>query len=172
METMKRGLPYLARKAVSHYLRHQEPLPCPNSLPDSLTRRAGAFVSIKKNGTLRGCIGTLEPQQGTLAAEIIENAVKAATKDPRFDPVTQEEMDHLTFSIDVLSPLERVTDFSMLDPKQYGLVIRNDKKQGVLLPDLDGVPTVAEQVRLCRIKGGFTDEDDQECFRFRVQRFR
>ncbi|CCQ91107.1 AMMECR1 domain protein [Nitrospina gracilis 3/211] len=172
METITQGLPYLARKAVSHYLRHQEPLPCPPTLPDPLSRRAGAFVSIKNNGTLRGCIGTLEPQQETLAAEIIENAVKAATRDPRFDPVTQEEIGHLTFSIDVLSPLERVTNLSMLDPKQYGLVIRNDKKQGVLLPDLDGVPTVEEQVRLCRIKGGFTDDDLEEYFRFRVQRFR
>ncbi|MCF8721054.1 AmmeMemoRadiSam system protein A [Nitrospina gracilis] len=172
MDTLTRGIVYLARKAVSHYLRHRCPLPCPANLPDSLKQRAGAFVSIKCKGTLRGCIGTLEPQQDTLAAEIIENAVKAATKDPRFDPVTEGELDDLTFSIDVLTPLEPVSDISMLDPKRYGLVVRNDKKQGVLLPDLEGVPTIAEQVRLCRLKGGFTDEDTEEYFRFRVQRFR
>ncbi|CAI2718753.1 AmmeMemoRadiSam system protein A [Nitrospina watsonii] len=172
MDTAVKGYVYLAQQSVAHFLRHQQTLPCPANLPDALKLKAGAFVSIKKNGQLRGCIGTLEPQQDNLAIEIIENAVKAATQDPRFDSVTEDELEALSFSIDVLTPLEPVDDFSKLDPKRYGLVIRHATRQGVLLPDLEGVPTVMDQVRLCRAKGGIAEDDTQEYFRFRVKRFR
>lgn len=162
----------LAKDAVSYYLRHQKAMPCPPDLEEPLKPKAAAFVSIKKDGRLRGCIGTLEPQQDNLAREIIENAIKAATKDPRFEPVSVNELTGLSFSVDVLTPLERVDNFAMLDPKRYGLVVKNGDKQGVLLPDLDGVRTVEDQVRLCRAKGGIEEDDPQEYYRFRVQRHR
>lgn len=172
METDPNGYIALAKESVSYYLRHQTSLPCPADLEAPLKARAAAFVSIKKNGRLRGCIGTLEPQQENLAREIIENAVKAATKDPRFDPVSVDELDDLDFSVDVLTPLEKVEDASQLDPKRYGLVIKSGGRQGVLLPDLEGVATVQDQIRLCRAKAGIGETDPQEFYRFQVRRYR
>lgn len=161
----------LAIDSVRFYLDHHQVLPCPGNLNGELKMRAGAFVSIKKKKQLRGCIGTMMPKEENLAKEIIENAVKAACRDPRFDPVSQDEFQDLTFSVDILSPLEKVEDLSTLNPKQYGLMVKSHSKQGVLLPDLDEVETVADQIRICRAKGKIRDDDPQEYFRFQVHRF-
>ncbi len=171
MNTLRNPYVKLAVDSVRFYLNHQQVLPCPDNLNGTLNRRAGAFVSIKKQKQLRGCIGTLEPKEENLAKEIIENAVKAACRDPRFDPVSPDELKDLTFSVDVLSPLEKVEDLSKLDPKQYGLIVKSNSRQGVLLPDLDGVQTVEDQIRICRAKGRIRDEDPQEYYRFQVHRF-
>lgn len=161
----------LARQSVQHFLDHRTRMPCPEPLPPDLKSRSGAFVSIKKNKRLRGCIGTLEPCMETLAEEIIENAVKAAMSDPRFDPVTVFELSDLTFSIDVIQPLEPVSDVSELDPSVYGLAVRSNGRQGVLLPDLEGVETTEEQIRICRVKGGIPEDAPVEMVRFRVRRY-
>ena len=102
---------------------------------------------------------------------IIENAVKAATRDPRFSPVTPSEVSDLSFSIDVILPMEKVKDVKDLDPKKFGLVIKSDQKQGVLLPDLDGVQSVRDQIHICRNKGRIQANDPQEMYRFQVHRF-
>ncbi|TDJ57664.1 MAG: AmmeMemoRadiSam system protein A [Nitrospina sp.] len=162
----------LARESVGHFLNHHTKLPCPDPLSQDLQARTGAFVSIKKKRQLRGCIGTLEPSEANLAVEIIENALKAALHDPRFSPVSVEELEDLSYSVDVLRPLEKISSASDLDPKVYGLVVRSNGKQGVLLPDLEGVDSIADQIRICRDKGKIADDKPLEMYRFRVDRYR
>ena len=162
----------LAQESILHYLNHHEKLSCPAPLSSDLTSRSGAFVSIKKLKQLRGCIGTLEPCEPNLAMEIIENALKAALHDPRFSPVTPEELQDLTYSIDVVRPLEKIADVSKLDPNVYGLVVKSNDKQGVLLPDLEGVDSTEEQIKICRAKGKIHDDEPIEMYRFKVDRFR
>jgi AmmeMemoRadiSam system protein A len=160
----------LAVKSIQHYLRHGKMLPCPADIPDELKKRAGAFVSIKKQKELRGCIGTIIPVAENLALEIIRNAVHSATEDPRFTAITIEELPHLSVSVDVLTPLEKVESAADLDSKKYGLVLKSDHKQGVLLPDLEGVNSVEEQIKICRKKGRINTDDPVEMFRFQVIR--
>ena len=162
----------LARESVGHFLNHHTKLSCPDPLSQDLQARTGAFVSIKKKRQLRGCIGTLEPSEANLAVEIIENALKAALHDPRFSPVSVEELEDLSYSVDVLRPLEKISSASELDPKVYGLVVRSNGKQGVLLPDLEGVDSIADQIRICRDKGKIADDEPLEMYRFRVDRYR
>jgi len=172
MGTLQHPYVSLAQESIHHYLNYSEKLSCPNPLSKDLTSRSGTFVSIKKLKQLRGCIGTLEPCEPNLAKEIIENALKAALHDPRFSPVTAEELQHLTYSIDVVRPLEKISDVSELDPTVYGLVVRSNGKQGVLLPDLEGVDSTAEQIQICRAKGKIPDDEPIEMYRFKVERFR
>jgi AmmeMemoRadiSam system protein A len=172
MEMLQHPYVSLAQESIHHYLSHHEKLSCPDPLSNDLTSRSGAFVSIKKLQQLRGCIGTLEPCEPNLAMEIIENALKAALHDPRFSPVFIEELQDLTYSIDVVRPLEKIPDASELDPKIYGLVVRSNGKQGVLLPDLEGVNSTAEQIQICRSKGRIADAEPIEMYRFKVERFR
>lgn len=114
----------------------------------------------------------MEPCEPNLAMEIIENALKAALHDPLFSPITTEELQDLTYSIDVVRPLEKISDVSELDPKVYGLMVRNNGKQGVLLPDLEGVDSTEEQIQICRSKGRIGDNEPIEMYRFKVSRFR
>ncbi len=172
MGTLQHPYVSLAQESIHHYLNYSEKLSCPNPLSKDLESRSGAFVSIKKLKQLRGCIGTLEPCEPNLAMEIIENALKAALHDPRFSPVTPEELQDLTYSIDVVRPLEKISDVSELDPDIYGLVVRNNGKQGVLLPDLEGVNSTEEQIQICRAKGKIPGDEPVEMYRFKVDRFR
>ena len=172
METLQHPYVSLAQESIHHYLNCREKLSCPDPLSKDLNSRSGAFVSIKKLQQLRGCIGTLEPCEPNLAMEIIENALKAALHDPRFSPITAEELQDLTYSIDVVHPLEKITDVSELDPKIYGLVVKSNGKQGVLLPDLEGVDSTEEQIQICRAKGKIPDDAPIEMYRFKVERFR
>lgn len=171
MEVSNHPYVVLARQAVRYYLDHGLPLPCPNDIPDELKQKFGAFVSIKKGGQLRGCIGTLTPNQPNLAMEIIRNAISAATKDPRFAPVEKEEMESLDFSVDVLSPMEKVTDPSELDCKRYGLVVMHEGRQGVLLPDIEGIDSTEDQIRICRRKAGIGNDEPVDMYRFQVKRY-
>jgi AmmeMemoRadiSam system protein A len=116
--------------------------------------RAGAFVSIKENGELRGCIGTIAPTCADLAEEIRDNAVSACSRDPRFPPITPDELGDLVISVDVLGEAEPVSDLSRLDPARYGVIVTDGGRRGLLLPDLDGVDTVEDQVRIAARKGG------------------
>lgn len=133
-------------------------------------RRAACFVSLKKHGELRGCIGTLEPAEADLGREIARNARSAAFEDPRFTAVRPGELDSLTCSVDVLSPSEpcAVAD---LDPARYGVIVRAGYRRGVLLPDLEGVDTVPAQVGIALQKAGIRFDEAFETFRFTVMRF-
>ena len=162
----------LARASVEHYILHHRKMEMPGNLPAELTaRRAGAFVSIHEHGKLRGCIGTISPVRECLAQEIIDNAVSAAARDPRFDPIRAEELKWLEISVDVLGDPEPVSSPDQLDVKRYGVIVTKGRKRGLLLPDLDGVDTVEEQISIAKSKAGIADWDKRvELQRFEVVR--
>ena len=138
-------------------------------------KRAGAFVSIKKKGELRGCIGTIQATRPNLAEEIISNAISAASRDPRFPPISQEELAELEISVDILEEPEKVSDLSELDPLNYGVIVEKGFRRGLLLPDLEGVDTVEKQVRIALQKAGlspFTDLREVNLYRFKVNRYK
>jgi MEMO1 family protein len=132
---------------------------------------SGVFVSIKKWGDLRGCIGTIEPTQMNVGMEIVHNAVAACSRDPRFLPVSDEELAHLTYSVDVLTEPEPVEGPHELDPKRYGVIVERGGRRGLLLPDLEGVDSVEEQVRIAKSKAGIGEDEQVEIYRFEVQRY-
>ena len=132
--------------------------------------RAGVFVSIHKDGKLRGCIGTFLPTRECIAKEIISNAVSASTRDPRFDPIGPEELKWLEINVDVLSTPEPIGGKEELDVKRYGVIVSSGSRRGLLLPDLDGVDTVDEQVNIARRKAGIREQDPITLERFEVVR--
>jgi len=162
----------LAKKTVEEFIRTGKEIPPPKELTPEMTAKAGVFVSIKKKGNLRGCIGTFMPCTENVAQEIIKNAISAATRDPRFDAVAEDELNDLAYSADVLSPPERVTDTSELDPKKYGIIVVQGPRKGLLLPDLEGVDSVEEQLRIAKMKAWINPEEKVEIFRFMVSRYR
>jgi len=160
----------LAKQSIEEYVRRGKRLLPPRDLSPELSHRAGVFVSIKKHGSLRGCIGTFEPCANSVAEEVIRNAVAAATQDPRFRAVTIDELDDLEYSVDVLTPPEKISHISDLNPKKYGVIVVQGMKRGLLLPDLEGVGTVEEQLRIAKAKAGIWTDEDLEIFRFTVDR--
>ncbi len=160
----------LAIEAVRYYLTNGKTLPSPENLSSDFEEKAAVFVSIKENKKLRGCIGSITPKTSNLGNEIILNAVKAATKDPRFPPISKLELPNLTFSVDVLTPLEAIMDLSH-NPKDFGLVIRQGKNSGLLLPDLEGVNTAKKQFEICKKKADIKTSVNIEMFRFQVKRY-
>jgi AmmeMemoRadiSam system protein A len=167
----------LARKAVESYVSDGTVIDVSDALMDGLAsemteRKAGVFVSLKIGGQLRGCIGTIAPTQSSIAEEIIANGISAAVRDPRFPPVSLSELPELTYSVDVLGESEQVHSLSMLDIKRYGVIISSGVKRGLLLPDLDGVDSVEEQIDIAMRKGGIQKDDDISVQRFEVVRFR
>jgi AmmeMemoRadiSam system protein A len=161
----------LAIEAVRYFLANGKPLPRPENLGNEFNEKFAVFVSIKENRNLRGCIGSITPKTSNLGNEIILNAVKAATKDPRFPPISKLELSNLTFSIDVLTPLEAIEGLSEHNPKKYGLVVKNGSKSGLLLPDLEGVKTAEKQMEICKKKAGISASENVELFRFEVKRY-
>jgi AmmeMemoRadiSam system protein A len=163
----------LAMAAIDAYVREGRVIDVPQDIPDELrSTRAGAFVSLKKEGDLRGCIGTIEPVQESLAEEIISNAISAAARDPRFLPVEEWELKDLTCSVDVLMPAEEVSDLSQLDPKRYGVIVESGLRRGLLLPDLEGVNTAEEQIDIARRKAFINANSPINLYRFEVVRYR
>ena len=161
----------LARKSLESYIRSGERIAVPDGLPEEmLTEKAGAFVSIHKHGQLRGCIGTISPVTGCVAEEIIRNAVSASTEDPRFDPIQPEELEWLEINVDVLGQPEPIESPEMLDVKRYGVIVTCGHKRGLLLPDLDGVDTVEQQIEIAKKKAGITEHEKFSLQRFEVIR--
>ncbi|GAF83178.1 unnamed protein product [marine sediment metagenome] len=164
----------LAREAIREYLRTGKVIPLPAQIPKEFQKRAGAFVSLHERGKLRGCIGTYLPQQKNAASEIVKNAISAATRDPRFPPVGGSELDELEISVDVLSPPEPVPSKEALDPDKYGVIVSKGWQRGLLLPNLEGVNTVEEQLTIAKQKAGLssTPDEDLEIQRFTVTRYK
>jgi MEMO1 family protein len=161
----------LAKKTVETYIKTGTTPPLPKALTPAMKEQAGVFVSIhKKNGDLRGCIGTFEPQQPNVAGEIIRNAVSASTEDYRFGPITEDELDDLEYSVDVLTTPEPIEDMNQLDPKKYGVIVACGRRRGLLLPDLEGVDTAQYQIDICRQKGGISRGEPVKLYRFEVKR--
>ncbi|MDN5293782.1 MAG: hypothetical protein PWQ31_1087 [Eubacteriales bacterium] len=172
-ERRKGESPYvrLARKALEEYVKHGRVIDPPDPLPEEFRRRAGVFVSIKKHGQLRGCIGTIAPTTDNIAAEIIRNAIQAGTADPRFFPVEEDELDELVYSVDILKEPEPVGGLEDLDPKKYGVIVRSGFRSGLLLPNLEGIDTAEEQVRIARQKAGIGPDEPVRLERFEVERY-
>ena len=161
----------LARQSLEHVITAGKILPVPNGLPDELlTEQAGVFVSIHKNGRLRGCIGTTAPTTQSIASEIIQNAVSAGLSDSRFDPVSVEELPYLVYKVDVLSAPEPISNPNQLDEKRYGVIVKSGRKRGLLLPNLDGVDSVEAQIAIAREKAGISESEPIELERFEVTR--
>jgi AmmeMemoRadiSam system protein A len=160
----------LARAAVEAYVERGVVLAAPAPLPPAFVERAAVFVTLHKFGELRGCIGTTAPTEPDLARQIIRYAIYAATEDPRFSPVEPEELADLEVSVDVLTPPEAIKGPEQLNPQVYGVVVRRDGRSGLLLPDLEGIDTVEEQLEIARRKAGIGPDEPVELARFRVVR--
>ena len=167
------SIPALARQTIETFVNTSSIIDVPDDLREGLNARAGCFVSIKTHdGQLRGCIGTIEPVADTLAEEIIANAISAATRDPRFQPVRRDELPGLKYSVDVLSAPE-VCTIEDLDPNVYGVIVEDEKglHRGLLLPNLEGVSSATEQVEIASRKAGITPGAPVRISRFRADRY-
>lgn len=161
----------LARRSLESYIKRHEVISIPADLPEELTKkRSGVFVSLHEDGQLRGCIGTIGPVTSCVAEEIIRNAISASTQDPRFDPVKPDELDKLVYSVDVLGEKENIDSPSELDVKKYGVIVTNGGRRGLLLPNLDGVDTVDDQISIAKRKAGIGDKEPVKLQRFEVVR--
>ena len=157
----------LARLTIEEYITNGNVLEIPsNTSKELLNNQAGVFVSIHKFGSLRGCIGTIMPTTNSIAQEIITNAISASTKDPRFPKIEKEELDYLEINVDVLGQPEDIDSEDKLNVKEYGVIVTSGYKRGLLLPDLDGVDTVTEQISIAKKKAGIKDEP------YTLQRFK
>ncbi len=161
----------LARETIELFVKEHKTGKIPAYIPDEMKeKRAGAFVSIHENGKLRGCIGTFLPTTDCIAEEIMQNAVSAAVKDPRFSPIEEAELPFLEINVDILSAPEDIDSEDMLDVKKYGVIVRNGARRGLLLPDLDGVDTVSRQIEIARYKAGISPDEEVSLQRFEVVR--
>jgi AmmeMemoRadiSam system protein A len=165
----------LARRTIEVFIREGREIEPPADLSEEMARQAGAFVTIRRHGSLRGCIGTIHPVHSSLAEEVIHNAISAATRDPRFPPVRRNELHDLDVKVDVMGEPELVESMDELDPKRYGLIVQSVAepwRRGLLLPDLEGIDTVEKQVQLTRQhKAGITEPDEPvHMYRFEVIR--
>src|SRR4030042_3153210 len=161
----------LAKNSVEAYVREGRIIKSPDPLPPKMDEKAGVFVCLKKHGQLRGCIGTFMPSCESIGAETIRNAISAATQDHRFSPVTEDELGELVYSVEVLSCPAKLKDLSELNPKKYGVIVVSGQRRGLLLPDLEGVDTVEEQLRITKMKAGILPQEGIEIYRFEVKRY-
>ncbi|MCL2020447.1 MAG: AmmeMemoRadiSam system protein A [Oscillospiraceae bacterium] len=172
-----------ARFSLEHFVRTGR-TPLPSEVAEALhitksrwkelfSERAGVFVCIKKRGELRGCIGTISPVSENIAKEIIRNSVNAASEDPRFEPVDAGELTELVYTVDLLKPPEKIESVSQLDVKRYGVIVTsvNGNKRGLLLPNLDSIDTVQQQVSIAKRKAGISDDEAIFLERFEVTRY-
>lgn len=158
----------LTKQAVENYIKNGNIISLPEDLTEEfLTRKAGTFVTIMKDGELRGCIGTYLPIKENIAQEIIHNAIATATEDYRFGPIQKEELPHLSYIVYLLNEPELVKNTKELDPKKYGIIIKTGQKSGLLLPNLEGVDTIEKQISIACQKGGIDPTKE----RIIIQRF-
>lgn len=172
MDFLTHPLVKLAREAIKTYLEKGDALRPPSTLTDEMQESHGVFVSLKIKGRLRGCIGTFEPSCSNVAEEVIHNAISSATRDPRFMPVTLSELEDIDISVDVLTAPERIKSSDELDPEKYGVIVKSGYKRGLLLPDIEGVDTVEEQIEIAKNKAGIGEGEIIELFRFEVKRYK
>ncbi len=169
---MAHALVQLAIDAIESFVKEGRTINAPSELTDEMKGKAGVFVSLKKHGELRGCIGTFEPTQPNVALEIIHNAISAATRDPRFPAVEAHELSEISYSVDILTKPEAVSDTKDLDPKRYGVIVESGWRKGLLLPDLEGVDTVEYQLSIAKQKAGIGEEEPAKIYRFTVERYK
>lgn len=162
----------LAKDTVELYIRKGKVLQVrEEDLTPEMQEQAGVFVSLKVRGMLRGCIGTFQPLERDIAHEVVRNAISAATGDPRFQSVRVGELDTLEYSVDVLTPPEKIEKTNDLDPRRYGVIVQAGGRRGLLLPDLEGVDTVEYQISIAMQKAGIPPGTPVELSRFEVKRY-
>lgn len=163
----------LARQTVETYVLEHTILAADTvALPAFANRQAGVFVSIHlKDHSLRGCIGTIQATQPNIIAETIANAISAATRDPRFQPITANELPELVYSISLLHEPEQIYSLDQLDPQKYGVIVVSGQRRGLLLPALEGITTVEEQVGHAMYKGGIRPGETISLYRFQVDAY-
>jgi len=163
----------LARLTLENYVIKHKKFKITEDLKlekELLEKRAGVFVSLKMDGKLRGCIGTISPTTSSIADEIIQNAISSGLEDPRFYPVSEDELSKLEYSVDVLGEAEKIESMDELDPKSYGVIVSLGNKRGLLLPNLEGVNTSLEQVNIALQKAGILPNEKYSLERFEVVR--
>ncbi|MTI67324.1 MAG: AmmeMemoRadiSam system protein A [Firmicutes bacterium] len=161
----------LARKSLEYFIKKGKRINLDNEIPEEMIeKKAGTFVSIKKNGNLRGCIGTILPTKKNIANEIIDNAIKAGTEDPRFYSIQENELKNLVYSVDILGKPEKVNSIDDLDINRYGVIVTSGRKRGLLLPNLEGVNSVKEQLNIVLRKANISPNEDYTIERFEVIR--
>lgn len=161
----------LAKDTIETYVKEGRILDPPSQLTCEMQEKAGVFVCLKKGGQLRGCIGTFTPSTLNVASEVIRNAISAAINDPRFDPVEADELDQIDYTVDVLTSPMPVHDISVLDPGKYGIIVRCGLRRGLLLPALEGVETIEDQLAITRRKAGIGPSEPVEIECFEVKRY-
>lgn len=161
----------LARHTLESFVINHKTIKKSNEINNELLNtHAGVFVSLKLDGKLRGCIGTIEPTTDCVADEIIQNAISAGTEDPRFYPVSEDELSRIVYSVDVLGKSEPIASIEELDPKKYGVIVRKGRRSGLLLPNLEGIDNAEEQVSIALKKAGIRLNEDYSMERFEVIR--
>ncbi|MBU4174799.1 MAG: AmmeMemoRadiSam system protein A, partial [Actinobacteria bacterium] len=161
-----------ARLVVESYVRKGTVPPASEAAAELRGGKAGVFVTLKKRGKLRGCMGTVQPVKENVAEEIRGNAVSSVTFDPRFDAVTADELGDLEYSVDVLEEPEDIAGIDELDTSVYGVIVRSGDRSGLLLPDLEGIDTPEEQVRIAMIKAGIHSDEPVLLQRFKISRYK
>ena len=161
----------LAHEAIDAYVKEGRIIQPPAKLTPEMKEEAGVFVSLHKGGELRGCIGTFEPSRSNVAEEIIINGISAATRDPGFEPVQEEELKDLDISVDVLTAPEPIESKEQLNPKKYGAIVQRGARRGLLLPDLEGVDTAEQQIDICCRKADIAPNEKVRLYRFEVKRY-
>ncbi|HTY12583.1 MAG TPA: AmmeMemoRadiSam system protein A [Candidatus Omnitrophota bacterium] len=162
----------LAHKAITAYIKEKKIINPPENPTDEMKGRAGVFVCLKKNGDLRGCIGTFSPTTENIAQETIHNAIESATRDPRFPEVKPDELASLDITVDLLTDPLKVASIKELDAKRFGIIVKSGMKRGLLLPDLEGVETPEQQIAIAKRKAWIADEEPIEVYKFEVRRYK
>lgn len=155
----------IARQAIRARLRGEPYAPPADDRP-----AAGVFVTLRKDGDLRGCVGSVVPQSGSLSEETARMAPEAAFGDDRFPPVEAEELPDLHLEVSVLEPPEPVEDPSTLDPAVYGVIMTSGWRRALLLPEIEGLDTVEQQLQAVRRKAGIRPDAPVRLERFRVRK--
>ena len=154
---------FLAKSAVEKYMLEGIVINSPSPIPQELKKRAGVFVTIENHGKLRGCIGTYHPTKENLALEIIDNAISTAVNDYRFSKIKKDELGDLSYTVYVLNLPEEISSENELDPKKYGVIVKgaSSDRTGLLLPDLDGINSINEQISIAVQKAGISPEKEK-----------
>lgn len=164
----------LAKLAVENYIKHKKIISPPSDLLKALpNKKAGVFVTIMKGKNLRGCIGTYLPTKPNIGQEIINNAIAAATQDFRFNPITEKELDQLSYSVYILEKPKPMKNINELDPKKYGVLVKSDSgRTGLLLPDLEGIDTVEKQLNAVCYKCGIVPGKEKiVIYKFKAKKY-
>lgn len=166
----------LAKKTVETYIESGKIIKAEDNLIKEFSeKKAGVFITIEKNKDLRGCIGTYLPTQDNIIEEVIQNAISASTEDYRFGSIQKQELPFLSYTVSILEKPELIKDRKELNPKEYGIIIKTldyPLKSALLLPDLEGVDTIEQQVSITCRKGEINPSKEKIIiYKFKVKKY-